>query len=92
MSATHNESMCRRDMWCGAVGEDDMANAADDGGLVFPTPGTLNPRGMTLREYYASLALQGLLAQSNGWSIPHDPNSAVELADALIAALGKVTP
>ena len=67
--------------------------AAKDGGAAFPGDGW---RGMTLREYVAAGAVQGLLA--HGW---YHPNSecedyhaagvagvAVALADALLAALG----
>lgn len=44
--------------------------------------------GMTLREYYAGLAMQGLCANPGFINIP-PATQAVEIADALIAELAK---
>jgi hypothetical protein len=50
--------------------------------------GTLISKGLTKREYFASMALQGILA--NSYLIPeieHQTKFAVKYADALIEAL-----
>lgn len=48
--------------------------------------------GMTLRHYFAAMALQGLLAhggsQGKGYAPEIAAEDAVKFADALIAALG----
>lgn len=44
-----------------------------------------NP-GMTLRQYFAAMAMQGILANGSGWST-RQCNDAVDAADALIEAL-----
>lgn len=43
--------------------------------------------GITKREYYAGLALQGLLAASEDVSVVQSAREAVQAADALIFAL-----
>jgi len=56
---------------------------------VHPTSGRyIEPpqRGITLREHYAGLAFQGLLASGDGYADAAAVR-AVEQADALIAAL-----
>jgi hypothetical protein len=45
--------------------------------------------GMTLREYYAGLAMQGLLQHNVGCSVGYVVMVAVQHADALIAELAK---
>lgn len=64
----------------------------DQSQLVFPLYGDpcRNPQdGLTLRQLYAGLALQGMLANDNGWQVNAEQISkyAVEQADALLAAL-----
>jgi hypothetical protein len=55
-----------------------------DGSTVMPS------EGMTLREYYAGLAMQGLLARHPfGGHTESISIDAVTLADALIAELAK---
>ena len=44
--------------------------------------------GLTKREYFAGLAMQGLVGKS-GFSPIHDARQAVEQADALLAELSK---
>lgn len=54
-------------------------------------PGSGSP-GLTKREYFAAMALQGLLAGSQGkvaWSEKQFAIGAINLADALIAELSK---
>ena len=49
-----------------------------------------NEGGLTKREHFASLALQGLLACTNVYTIPGwAAETAVKCADALIAELAK---
>ena len=47
--------------------------------------------GMTLREYFAAKAMQGICAHENTWgcSIPEIANKSVALADALLLELEK---
>ena len=49
--------------------------------------------GLTKREYFAGLAMQGLLAHTGSFGEPGSPgvlaNRSVEMADALIAELNK---
>lgn len=69
----------------------------DDGGNAFPLPlGTGNlsepaeSGGMSLRDYFAAKAMQGLLAQSIGTALRSDPvdgaRYAYQMADAMLAA------
>jgi len=70
------------------------------GGLAFPS-GLIDPStpddaiqpvhtGMTLRDYFAAKAMQGLLAQfqgcANGCDPAHHAKWSYEMADAMIAA------
>ena len=67
----------------------------DTGGPAFPTipenymgmdpPG----EGMTLRDYFAAKAMQGLLAQSCGTALGSDPKFAAEYAYATADAMLK---
>ena len=64
----------------------------NDGGPAFPVgSGDMrDPVGMTLRDYFASKAMQGLLAQSLGTALESDPilgaQYAYRVADAMLAA------
>lgn len=53
-----------------------MSEAVNDGGPAFPTweewRGFSKERGMSLRDYLAAAALQGLIAQSMGTAISSD--------------------
>jgi hypothetical protein len=53
---------------------------------VFPTPaGTQHNDGMTLRDYFAAAALQGILAYDGGGkSCLQDAELAYQAADAMI--------
>ena len=63
-------------------------NLADE--PAFPVPGRADRQGMTLREHYAGLAMQGMLAdQSIDESAEECAAVAVLFADALIAELEK---
>lgn len=62
-----------------------------DGGPAFPVgSGDMrDPIGMTLRDYFAAKAMQGLLAQSLGTALESDPilgaQYAYRVADAMLA-------
>lgn len=65
----------------------DFAYMVNNGGASY------NPecQGLTKREHFAALAMQGLLAQSNGSAISSDctigAKYCVDMADALLKAL-----
>jgi hypothetical protein len=67
------------------------------GGPAFPTTQengcNSGEPGMTLRDYFAAKAVQGLLAQSMGTALGSDPYFAAEyayaMADAMIKARNK---
>jgi hypothetical protein len=71
-------------------------SAIDDGGAAFPIPLDDRPgaypaeSGMTLRDYFAAKAMQGLLAQSMGTALSSEPEDAAEYAyetaDAMLKA------
>ena len=64
------------------------------GGPAFPAPAGvthITTQGMTLRDYFAAKAMQGLLAagrdpQYGGSSAPGDAKAAYMLADAMLKA------
>ena len=54
---------------------------------VFPTPaGTQHNDGMTLRDYFAAAALQGIMADGGGASWDDDAKNAYKAADAMLKA------
>ena len=68
-----------------------MTNAND---LVNPSVsanGYVIKQGLTKREYFAAMAMQGLLADSIPASIEVNVKLSVEAADALIKALNQTT-
>ena len=74
-------------------GGGEMNNKINDGGPAFPhttqwdgiTP-AINYNGMTLRDYFAAKALQGLLAWGGGSSWEDDAKNAYQAADAMLKA------
>nr|WP_290226343.1 hypothetical protein [Trichocoleus desertorum] len=57
---------------------------------VFPLyDGEIIATGLTKREYFAAIALQGLMASTTFADGPHNAELAVNAADALIAELNK---
>lgn len=68
-----------------------MASEIDDGGPAFPRPETTgyHPQsGMTLRDYFAAIALPWALANrdvSQPWKFPA-AMAAYEVADAMLTA------
>jgi hypothetical protein len=65
----------------------------DNGGPAFPVKGMpidpdtyLNRPGMTLRDYFAAAALQGILADGGGASWDDDAKNAFKAADAMLKA------
>ena len=66
----------------------------DSGGPAFPITIDLGQgvecnKGMTLRDYFAAKAMQGLLAQSCGTALGNDPKFAAEYAYATADAMLK---
>jgi hypothetical protein len=54
---------------------------------AFANPGNLTQTGMTLRDYFAAAALQGLLA--GGSTVLLDASVAYSFADAMLAERAK---
>jgi hypothetical protein len=71
--------------------EDGMMSK-DTGGPAFPTTKNVSSyfHGMTLRDYFAAKAMQGLLAQSDGTAPSSDLDFGAEyaykMADAMLKA------
>ena len=63
-----------------------MSNKTNDGGPAFPADFQLYSTGMTLRDYFAAAALQGILANGGGASWDDDATHAYLCADAMIKA------
>lgn len=64
----------------------------DINATVFPT---MTGRGLTKRELFAAMAMQGLLANKSHpghWSAADDSTYCVQIADELLAALAKDAP
>lgn len=66
----------------------------DTGGTAFPTTQYANgisptghAHGMTLRDYFAAKAMQGLLAQSQGTALGSRVEAAAEYAYAMADAM-----
>ena len=63
------------------------------GGPAFPRPGDFNPQtGMTLRDYFAAKAMQGLLSRAGTDKINvHDvlAHRTYQIADAMLEARNK---
>ncbi len=57
-----------------------------DGGPAFPAVrfSDSGDKGMSLRDWFAGMALQGLIGISNGLSASALPAAAYELADAML--------
>ena len=66
-----------------------MSNATTDL-PAFPIPGPLFATGLTKRELFAAMAMQGILAGRERWiSFEKLAHMAVTCADALLAELAK---
>jgi len=64
-----------------------MSAPINDGGPAFPTPaGIQHNDGMTLRDYFAAAALQGILADGDGRCRADDAKNAFKAADAMLKA------
>ena len=64
-----------------------MTNQINDGGPAFPVPSLAVGSGMTLRDYFAAAALQGLMAvHTSGGCLVDDlyAKYAYDLADAML--------
>lgn len=66
-----------------------MSQSINDGGPAFPTPpGVQHNDGMTLRDYFAAAALQGLMAKvdpEDHWA-DYRAKWSYEAADAMLKA------
>ena len=60
-------------------------NLADE--PAFPVPGRADRQGMTLLEYYAGLAMQGLVSRNGTQDSEITARQSVRLANALINEL-----
>jgi hypothetical protein len=58
----------------------------NDGGPAFPTAFQMHSKGMTIRDYFAAAALQGILADGGGASWDDDAKNAFKAADAMLKA------
>ena len=70
-----------------------MIQPINDGGSAFPSPPSQHSNGfystgegMTLRDYFAAAALQGILATGGGASWDDDATHAYLCADAMLKA------
>lgn len=64
----------------------------DTDGPAFPTPThNLQNDGMTLRDYFAAKAMQGMLAESGGGASSNEDLAefAYHIADAMLKARGQ---
>lgn len=72
----------------------------DDGGSAFPLPSARGPDGcpqyddrpgMTLRDWFAGMAIQGLIASEGDgqYTLPLAAARAYELADAILKERGR---
>lgn len=60
-------------------------NEKDTGGPAFPVAFTTTPlTGMTLRDWFAGLAMQGRLAVPGGVDCKYDAEFAYKMADAML--------
>ena len=65
----------------------DMSNDTNTGGLAFPRTQWPNETGMTLRDYFAAKAMQGLTSGgTGGWALELIAERAYEMADAMLKA------
>ena len=68
-----------------------LANSTDPNLSDFVKSALSHPNGLTKREYFAAIALQGIIANKDGLDIKIERivESAVDTADALIEELNK---
>jgi hypothetical protein len=64
----------------------------NDGGPAFAHSGSdcsMEQKGMTLRDYFATQAMQGLLAQDDYWTIDDLAEQSFYVADTMLAERSK---
>ena len=77
-----------------------MSAPADDGGSAFPVVGGTKYNGMTLRDYFAGLALQAIISKAPHESVPTGvgesdlarARGAYDYADAMLKVRKGVQP
>ena len=62
----------------------------DDGGTAFPTE--YNDRGLTMRDYFATAALQAIMTQRHGLVGAKHAQEAYKAAVAMLAARKEAQP
>lgn len=60
------------------------------GGPAFPVPGLHDYDGMTLRDYFAAKAMQGLISGTSLWRESEDDSEIAECAYAIADGMLKV--
>ena len=63
-----------------------MSNKTNDGGPAFPADFQLYSTGMTLRDYFAAAALQGILALDKDGTWDEFSKCSYRIADAMLKA------
>ena len=53
---------------------------------AFPNPHLTSETGMTLRDYFAAKAMQGMLTRPGSITVNHDAAFAYKMADAMLEA------
>jgi len=63
-----------------------MTTPINDGGPAFPVPYEFMGTGMSLRDYFAAKAMQGMLADPDVTPNMRTAQTAYEMADAMLRA------
>lgn len=69
-----------------------MTTPINDGGPAFPVPYEFMGPGMSLRDYFAAKAMQGMLADPEVIPNIGTATTAYEMADAMLRARSKGEP
>lgn len=68
---------------------DDFAFSGVEHGYSYGIPDVTTIPGLTKREYFAAMAMQGILASDNSLPIPVVAYDSIKMADALIGQLNE---
>jgi hypothetical protein len=71
--------------------ENNETNSNEQINIIYNSANIISTTGLTKREYFAAIALQGIIANKDGLDIKIERivESAVDTADALIEELNK---